>query len=293
MKIGYPCINNSIGCTANKTFRLKNYSKKNLIEKIQANLTCLQKTLKYNLKHNLLFFRIGSRLVPFASHPICKFNWQKYFAADFRKIGVFIKKHQMRISMHPDQFVLINALDKNIVKRSAKELAYHCQVLDAMELNKQAKVQIHIGGVYGNKKKAMERFIEQYKKLPAFIKKRLVIENDEKLYSLKDCLAVFKKTSIPIVLDIFHHQCLNNNEPVSKALLATSQTWKKSDGKLMADFSHQKKNARIGSHAEHINLNYFQKFLQQAKGLNFDIILEIKDKEKSALKAIKLIARKS
>jgi len=74
MKIGYPCINNSVGCTANKTFRLRNYSEEKLIEKVRANLACLQKILEYNLKNNSLFFRIGSDLVPFASHPVCKFN---------------------------------------------------------------------------------------------------------------------------------------------------------------------------------------------------------------------------
>jgi len=148
VKIGYPCINTRIGCTANSTFRLKNYSKENLIEKVTNNLNCLRKILEFNAKNNLLFFRISSDLVPFASHPVCRFDWVKHFKREFKEIGDYIKKNNIRISMHPDQFVLINAKDKDIVKRSIKELDYHCSVLDAMGLDGSAKVQIHVGGVY-------------------------------------------------------------------------------------------------------------------------------------------------
>lgn len=86
MKIGYPCINTSIGCTANSTFRLKNYSEENMVEKINNNLDCLEKILNYNVEKGFLFFRISSDLVPFASHPICTFNWRGYFKKRFREM---------------------------------------------------------------------------------------------------------------------------------------------------------------------------------------------------------------
>lgn len=193
MKIGYPCINISIGCTANKTFRLASYSEELFKQKIGENLACLRKTLKYNVKKGLLFFRIGSGLVPFASHEICKFNWQEGFKKEFQEIGELIKKNHIRISMHPDQFVLINSPKDEIVKRSFAELEYHCGVLDLMGLDETAKVQIHVGGVYGEKDKSLGRFVENYKKLPKKVKRRLCIENDERMYSLKDCLKISKK----------------------------------------------------------------------------------------------------
>ena len=191
--------------------------------------------------------------------------------------------------MHPDQFVIINALDPDIVRRSILELQYHCDVLDAMGLDQTAKVQIHVGGVYGDKEKSIQRFIRQYKKLPASIKKRLAIENDDRSYSLRDCLRISDKTGIPVIFDVFHHSCLNNNEPVRGAIVKTQKTWKKKDGILMTDYSSQKKGARKGTHTEHIEINLFKKFLNQARGLDFDIMLEIKDKEKSALKAVEML----
>jgi UV DNA damage endonuclease len=61
--------------------------------------------------------------------------------------------------MHPDQFVLINAKDESIVERSISELDYHCDVLDLLGLDETAKVQIHVGGVYGDKSESMKRFV--------------------------------------------------------------------------------------------------------------------------------------
>ncbi len=288
MKIGYPCINLSIGCTANSTFRLKFFSRENLIRKVNNNLECLQKILEFNVENNILFFRIGSGLVPFASHEICEFNWQKHFKKKLLQIGKYIKKHEIRISMHPDQFVLINAKDPKIIEKSFQELKYHCDVLDLMGLDSTAKIQIHVGGAYGDKKTSMVRFVDNYKKLPNNIKKRLVIENDDKLYNLKDCLSINKQTKIPILLDIFHHQCLNSGESTKSAIVFASKTWKKKDGVLMVDYSNQRENARRGTHIEHIDLRQYKNFLKQSKDLKFDLMLEIKDKEKSALEVINL-----
>lgn len=290
MKLGYPCINNSLYCTSNATFRLRSYSVRNLKEKVSHNLDALKNILSWNVSRGLLFFRIGSGMIPFASHEICKFNWQKYFKKDFKKLGEFIKANNIRISMHPDQFTLINALDEKIVKKSIKELQYHCDILDLMGLDETAKVQIHVGGVYGDKKASIERFVKNYKKLPEKIKKRLCIENDHISYSLKDCLEIHRKTKIPIIFDNLHHEVLNNGESMYKAVKMAKKTWRKKDGVLMIDYSLQKPNARKGNHSNSIDMNKFKKFLEGVKGIDCDIMLEIKDKEKSALKAVKLIS---
>lgn len=288
MKIGYPCINNSIDCTANRTFRLASYSEEKLQEKITENLHCLQKILLYNVKNNLLFFRIGSQLVPFASHPICTFDWKNKFKKQFQAIGNFIKKHNFRISMHPDQFVLINALNQKIIENSIAEISYHCDVLDLMELDQTAKVQIHVGGAYGNKKAAIERFVKEYKKLPKQIIQRLAIENDDRLFSLADCINIHKKTDIPIIFDNLHHECLNNGETMAEAITIAAQTWQKKDGPLMCDYSAQEENERKGKHKKNIEMTHFKLFYDLFKktSIDADIMLEIKDKEISALKAL-------
>ena len=115
MKIGYPCINYSIRKKTIATFRLSSYSEERLIQCVNYNLATLMEILRFNIDNNFMFFRISSDIIPFASHPICNFDWRDYFKHEFTKIGQLIKKHNIRISMHPDQFVLINAKNQHIV----------------------------------------------------------------------------------------------------------------------------------------------------------------------------------
>ena len=292
MRIGYPCINRGIGCSTNSTFRLASYTDERLVEKVGNNLACLLKTLQYNVKHGLFFFRISSDVVPFASHPVCTYDWPGHFRGQFRRIGALIRQHNIRISMHPDQFVIINALKDNVVEASIRELEYHCTLLDEMELDGTAKIQIHLGGVYGDKVSAIDRFIERYNSLGMSLKSRLVIENDDKSYSLEDCLSVYQKIGIPILFDVFHHQCLHNGETFRQGLELSASTWEKSDGIPMVDYSSQQRGQRVGSHARTLNATLFKKFLHETRGLDFDLMLEIKDKETSALKALKILKEK-
>jgi UV DNA damage endonuclease len=289
MKIGYPCINRGIGCSSNSTFRLASYSKERLVEKVENNLNCLFKILQYNVSKGFYFFRISSDLVPFGSHPVCTYDWAGHFRGQLRKVGEFIEEHNIRISMHPDQFVIINALKDDVVERSVTELEYHCIVLDKMGLDSTAKIQIHLGGVYGDKGSAFDRFVERYNSLSKSLKSRLVIENDDRSYSLEDCMLVHEKIGIPIIFDAFHHQCLNNGETLRQGLELSTRTWKESDGIPMVDYSSQQRGQRPGSHAKTLNTASFKKFLHETRGLDFDLMLEIKDKETSALKALKIL----
>ena len=163
MRIGYPCINRSIGCTASRTFRLASYTEERMRDTVHENLSCLEKILAYNVRHGMLFFRITSDLVPFASHPVCTFPWQDEFAGVFEKTGDYIRRFGFRISMHPDQFVLLNAPDTGILQRSITDLVYQVQVLDLLGLDRSAKVQVHVGGVYGDKPASIDRFVKQYR----------------------------------------------------------------------------------------------------------------------------------
>ena len=290
MKIGYPCINWTIGCKAARTFRLKSYSEERLINAVANNLDCLQKMLAFNVEHDLLFFRITSDLVPFASHPINQFDWQGYFASQFRAIGRFIKTRKIRISMHPDQFTLINSADTAVFKRSVQELRYHAAVLDLMGLDRTAKIQLHVGGVYGNKPASMQRFITRYYELENTIRRRLVIENDDRLYTLNDCLQIHEETGIPVLFDVYHHEVNSSGESLREAVSLITGTWKQHDGVPMVDYSSRAPGSpRRGKHAETIDLDHFQRFIEETEGLEFDLMLEIKDKEASALQAVAVL----
>jgi UV DNA damage endonuclease len=288
MRIGYPCINRTLDCSASSTFRLKSYSEARLKTSTKNNLDCLRRILQFNLEHKLFFFRISSDLVPFASHPVNKFSWQKHFQYEFEEIGEFIVKNRMRISMHPDQFTLINSINDEIFERSKKELQYHAEILDLMKLDTSAKIQIHVGGAYGDKKASMERFVARFNRLPDSVIRRLVIENDDKLYDVNDCLKISEEIQIPVLFDVFHYK-LNNSasQSVKESFGYVVKSWNKErDGIPMVDYSSQEPDGLPRQHSETINIEDFSFFLKQTESFDFDVMLEIKDKEKSAIKAI-------
>ncbi|OKL42012.1 UV DNA damage repair endonuclease UvsE [Pontibacter flavimaris] len=287
MKIGYPCINEALDCRSSRTFRLASYSEERLIETVEQNLSCLRRILEYNVQHGLLFFRLTSDLVPFASHEINQYNWQEHFKMTFRRLGSYIKNNNMRISMHPDQFVVLNSPNEKTVRNSIAELVYQGSILDLMELDTTAKLQIHGGGAYGDKPSAMQRFAEVYHNhLPAAVKARLCVENDDRTYTLQDCLQLHELTGMPVIFDNLHHECVNNGEPMREAVEMAAATWQsEKDGILMMDYSSQAPNERRGKHVQSIEEQLFHDFLAETEGLDMDIMLEIKDKQASALKA--------
>tara|TARA_B100001750_G_C15369767_1_gene526667 strand:+ start:55 stop:930 length:876 start_codon:yes stop_codon:yes gene_type:complete len=285
MKIGYPCINRSIGCSSNKKFRLANFTEEKFNETVKNNLNCLNQIIDYNVENNMFFLRISSETIPFASHEICNFDWEKTFKIELENIGMKLRKKNFRVSMHPGQFTLLNSPTEKIVERSLSELKYHADFLNAMKLDNTAKIQIHVGGVYGDKDTAIERFINNFSIAPKEIKSRLAIENDDYHYSVKDCLKINKETNIPIILDNLHLECLNDGESLIEAYDMTKDTWDEEDGIPMLDYSSQQKDARLGKHAEHLDPEHFKIFIDIMCNQEFDLMFEIKDKERSVLEA--------
>jgi len=288
MRIGYPCINRSIQCRSDRKFRLASFHGERFFSTVSGNLSCLLQILEWNLAHDICFFRISSDIIPFASHPVCTLSWQNHFADDLAAIGRFISESGIRISMHPDQFIVLNSPDEKIVSRSIAELGYHAALLDLMQLDDSAKIQLHVGGLYGNAPDSIARFIRVYGQMDPAITRRLVVENDDQRYSASDCLDIHAQTGIPVLFDVFHHSCNNNGEGISLILPRIVETWSASDGTPMVDYSSQHPAKRTGGHAEHIDMDDFQKFLTLSKPHDLDIMLEIKDKEASALAAISL-----
>ncbi|MCE5297776.1 MAG: UV DNA damage repair endonuclease UvsE [Methanoregulaceae archaeon] len=288
MRIGYPCINRRIGCRSDRKFRLASYTEERFFSTVRSNLSCLRQILEWNVMHDIRFFRISSDFIPFASHLICSFPWQKRFADELALIGSYLSESGIRISMHPDQFIILNSPDQKIVARSIDELIYHADLLDLMGLDVSAKIQLHIGGLYGDPQESTARFIRVYNHLDPAICRRLVIENDDQRFNAADCLKIYEQTGIPVLFDVFHHSCKNNGEGIREMLLKIGKTWKNKDGIMMVDYSSQHPDKRPGGHAERIDINDFKRFLEISHPFDMDIMLEIKDKEASALAAVYL-----
>jgi UV DNA damage endonuclease len=288
LRIGYPCVNTSLGCR-NRTFRLKSYSEERLVATVQSNLECLRAVLEFNASHGLLFFRINSGFVPFASHEVCAFDWQACFRDKFASIGAFIREKGMRVSMHPDQFTLINSRDEEIFRRSCRELSYHADMLDLLGVDTSARIQIHVGGVYGDRAESLKRFVSRCGLLEDKVIRRLAVENDDRNYTLRECLDVSGETGVPVIFDLFHHEVNCSGESTAEALALAGRTWAGGDGLPIVDYSTQSPSGRRGAHANSLDEAAFLRFIRDSRDFDFDLMLEIKDKEKSACRAVELI----
>ncbi|MFX1261018.1 MAG: UV DNA damage repair endonuclease UvsE [Promethearchaeota archaeon] len=290
VRIGYACINMSVGCSSARTFRLKSYTEPRLVATIQENLQCLRRIIRFNIESNILFYRITSDLIPFASHPTMKVDWKSRFSDELSEIGKLAVSAGMRLSMHPGQYTVLNSTDNTVYRNALADLQYHCDILDLMNLDLDAKVQIHVGGVYGDKESSLQRFAERHDLLENTISRRLVVENDDRSYTHQDCMFLNDLTGIPVVFDNLHHNVLNNGDSMIDSLKRSATTWKKHDGPLIVHYSSQSPNGRPGKHAATLDANDFTDFLQQTKDIKYDLMLEIKDKDISALKALRILA---
>lgn len=289
MRVGYPCLNLSLPCRPSRTFRLKNLSWERLRQTLAGNLACLEEMVRWNAVRGLLFLRITSDLVPLASRPENTFPWDEEFAEDFARIGQLLRSFGMRITMHPGQYTLLNSPRKEVVAAALADLRYHARVLDLLGLDSTAKIQIHVGGVYGQKEKSIARFLKAVETLPAEIRRRLVVENDERFYTFSDVLRIHRETGLPVVFDVFHHELNPDGKGVTEALAAQKGTWGPEDGLPIVDYSSPLPGGRFGSHARALDEAHFLRFLEESRPHDFDLMLEVKDKERSALRALALL----
>ena len=291
-RLGYACINLTTGIPLNRTCRLANATDLRLRELIKSNLDGLMQVLEWNKENNIYHFRISSDIIPFASHEINKIEWWKDFKDEFPAIGTYIKENNFRVAMHPSPVVYLNSPRPEVVKSSIKELEWHIRFLDALELDSSHKIVFHAGGVYGDKTEAIKRFIKVYKELPKNFKARLTLENDDKNYNVWDLTKINEAVGIPLVFDNLHHEVLNTQQPRDKdieAILKTFfSTWDNKTEIPDIHYSTQKEASRSGSHSESINLQEFKEFFLKYLHLNFDIMFETKDKDKSVLSAYKM-----
>ncbi|MDD3169203.1 MAG: UV DNA damage repair endonuclease UvsE [Eubacteriales bacterium] len=307
MNIGYACL--ALG-VPNADFRsciLRNASDEKLVELIAHNLNALENIIDYNIRNQIKLFRISSGLIPFASAEVNRLPWWDLFETQFSVIGEKLNASKIRVSMHPGQYTILNSPDGDVVERSISDLSYHAKVLDALHTDSGSKLVMHIGGVYGDKKQGIQRFINQYQRLDQSIKRRLVIENDDRSYTIADALDLSQKLGIPVIFDTLHHR-INPCSAINRErtdedelqmdfcdpfwIREAGKTWRKEDGRQKIHYSQQALGKRPGSHSATISTDQFLEFYHKIKTLDVDLMLEVKDKNLSAVKCRNLISDK-
>lgn len=269
----------------------KDYDK--LDKVIISNLLDLEKLIDYNIKNNVHFFRLTSKLIPLATKKEVDFDYIDKYDNYYNILGNKIINSNMRVDFHPDQFTVLNSTKKEVVDNSIDILEYHYKILEALNI-KNKVIILHIGSSVLGKENSIKRFINNYNKLPDYLKKSIVIENDDKIFNINDCLKINKLTNIPIVLDFHHHIC-NNENLVINDIKEIFNTWKDINPKIHFSSPKNKTKKEIRSHNEYINSNDFINFLDLIKDLNYDIdvMIEAKGKDEALFRLVRELKYKT
>lgn len=258
--------------------------------KIIQNLKDVLTMMDWNEEHGIKVFRLSSEMFPHKSNSrVVDYTFD--FALDLLKqIGDKSKKLNQRLTFHPGQYNVVGTPILKTFQQTCCDLKYHADVLDLMGLGKNSVMVVHGGGVYGDKEKTKDRWCEQYYKLPDNVRKRLVLENCEKCFSIKDCIEISRKIRIPIVFDTHHFECYKKLHPneefedARKYIPDILVSWKKRGIKPKFHVSEQGPG-RCGHHSNYIKVipEYLLE-IPRKYNLKIDIMIEAKMKEQAIFK---------
>lgn len=257
--------------------RLRSISVDNLYNVYKIMLWCIGKGIG--------LYRLSSDLIPLATYLP---EWQWWEDSDIRamcsKIKELVDQGNIRISMHPDQFCVLNSEKEQVVNASIEILDHHNR-LSNMVGNRI--LVLHVGSGTGGKSKAIGRFIKNFNALDEDIKKKIVIENDDKIFNAEDVLTLCEDLDIPMVLDIHHHSCNHENDNLSQLIDRIRATWKGQRPKV--HLSSGKSCPTDRHHADFIDFEDYRRAVALVKD-DFDIMMECKEKDLAVLEIMKKIA---
>ncbi len=275
---------------------------------LSVSLAYLRDLLHYLQRHDIHFYRLAGQLAPYATHPgLPQFHRQiEECSTELAAVGDLARQLQIRLSLHPAHYVQLSSPHPAQVARAQAELTQAAQLLDAMGLGPEAVIVVHVGGAYGDPGAGRARFVRVYETLPAAVRSRLALENDDRLYGVGDLLWIHRRTGVRLALDVLHHRCYNGGEPLLDALAACLATWPgheqpkihfSSPRTELRWFTRQGERRPLmplpNQHSDFIHPFEFVEFLRAARAAAlrpFDIMLEAKAKELAVLRLREQIA---
>lgn len=254
---------------------------------ISDNLNDLKKILHYNIKNEIYFYRMSSSIFPLATIPEISENLLDFFKNELQEIGNIINKNNMRVDMHVDHFYVLNSVNEDVVTSTINILNFYKNIFKYMNIN--GKLIMHVGSKAFGKKEGMKRFENNFLKLDKDVRNLIILENDDKVYNIKNVLSLSKKLNVPIVLDYHHFICNKTNEKIEDYIEKIFETWKGNVPKIHFSSPQDKKNFR--SHHNYIDIKNFIDFLEKIKFVDtdFDIMIEAKAKDEALFRLIRQI----
>ncbi|MFA6600588.1 MAG: UV DNA damage repair endonuclease UvsE [Candidatus Omnitrophota bacterium] len=271
---------------------LRTYTSKERLLKLAAlcltNARELQKAAEFCVANEIGCFRVNSGILPLKTYPqyayqLADLPGGKTIRDQFVRTGLYARKHDLRFSFHPDQFVLLSSEREDVTQKSIAELEYQAEVSEWIGAD---VINIHGGGAYGDKVSALSRLTTRLKKLSSRIRTRLTIENDDRVYTPEDLLPVCDKAGMPLVYDVHHHRCLADGLSSEQVTQAALKTWNREPLFHLSSPREGWKSKTPQYHHDYIDPKDFPRFWY---GLDITIEIEAKAKEVAVKRLIKKI----
>lgn len=292
IRLGYACITNCLDSTSSSPYTYGEYLKYGDMEKLDrvivSNLKSLEEIIYYNIKNNIHFYRMSSKIIPLATKSDVKFDYINKYKSYYDKIGKMISDYDMRVDFHPDQFCVLNSVKSDVVSASIDILKYHYSLLEALGIKNKILV-LHVGSNSFGKDNSIRRFINNFNNLPKYLKECIAIENDDKVFSVSDVLEISKNTGVPVILDYHHHLCNKSDFSFEDIFNSFNNM------KVKMHFSSSKNKKDFRSHNDYINGDDFIDFIKILKKYDrdVDIMIEAKCKDDSLFRLVRYIKYKT
>jgi UV DNA damage endonuclease len=266
--------------------------KRRLSDICLANAESLKKALEFCHETGIGDFRINSQILPLKTHPIMGYDVAELPDADriiktFKSCGAYAKRRHIRTTFHPDQFIILSSPDPAVVARSIADLNYQAEVAGWVHAD---VINIHAGGVYGDKASALARLMETIRGLTPAVRKRMTLENDDISYSPADLLPVCEKMKIPLVYDVHHHRCRPDGLSVEEATGRAIHTWNREPLFHVSSPKNGWRSSDIRPHHDYIN---WKDFPACWLALDLTVEVEAKAKELAVLKLKQELQKKA
>ena len=297
IRLGYACISKTLSnVTTSSTITYTTFQKdkdyKKIDTVIKSNLNALKEILTYNIKNNIHFFRLSSKLIPLATKSDVIFDYIDPYKDYYNSIAKIIKDNKLRIDFHPDEFCVLNSTKSEVVKNSIAILEYHYNLLKALEIKNKILV-LHIGGNTFGKKNSISRFINNFNTLSKDIQESIAIENDDKIFNIRDCVYISKNINVPVILDYHHHICNHDELDINDYLKDILSSWHNTTPKMHFSSPKNKTKKDFRSHNDYINVDAFIIDILKPFNHDVDIMIEAKAKDEALFRLVRELKYKT
>ena len=283
-----------------RTLTFTRYSKMTAEERMDKlksltyqNLLSTERMVHYNIAHEIALYRFSSSIAPLATHPDVLWDFVSPFVDKWQEIGRLVKAKGLRTSFHPNQFTLFTSPRPEVSNNAVIDMEYHYRMLEAMGLENEGVINIHIGGAYGNKEETIVRFHENLRKLPLPIKNRMTLENDDKTYNADETLLACQKEDVPFVFDYHHHMANLGTKPLEELLPDGFATWERLGIRPKIHISSPKSEKMYRAHADHVDPEFIKPLIEVLRGIGQDVdfMIEAKRKDQAALALVEDLSK--